>query len=82
MIIKVLRNNKTKSACANSVNIFNTHALLLYLHSRLVDICRQGSTYSVNAVAMVKNRIAAPTDQVCTSLNDPYQVCVFRQVCM
>ena len=31
-------------------------------------ICPQGSTYPMNAVAMVKNRITTPTDHVCMKL--------------
>jgi hypothetical protein len=35
------------------------------------DICPHGSTYPITAVAMVRNRIATPTDQVCMKLYDP-----------
>lgn len=35
------------------------------------DICPQGSTYPRKAVAMVRNRIITPTDQVCIYKNDP-----------
>jgi hypothetical protein len=32
------------------------------------DICPQGSTYPMNAVAMVKNKMTTPTDHVCIKL--------------
>jgi len=35
------------------------------------DICPQGNTYPMNAVAIVKNKIATPTDHVCIKLYDP-----------
>jgi hypothetical protein len=35
------------------------------------DICPQRSTYPINAVAIVKNRIATSTDHVCIKLYDP-----------
>jgi len=35
------------------------------------DICPHGSTYPINAVAMVRNRITTPTDHVCVKLYDP-----------
>ena len=34
------------------------------------DICPHGSTYPMNTVAVVRNRIATPTDHVCTRLYD------------
>jgi hypothetical protein len=35
------------------------------------DICPYCSTYPINAVSMVRDRIAAPTDYVCMKLYDP-----------
>jgi hypothetical protein len=35
------------------------------------DICPHGSTYPINAVAVVRNRITTPTDHVCIKLYDP-----------
>ena len=35
------------------------------------DICPHGRTYLIKAVAMVRNRIATPTDHVCMKLYDP-----------
>jgi hypothetical protein len=32
------------------------------------DICPQGSTLPMNAVALVRNRIDTPTDHVCMKL--------------
>jgi hypothetical protein len=34
-------------------------------------ICPHGNTYPMNAVGMVKNRIATPTVHVCIKLYDP-----------
>ena len=42
-------------------------------------ICPHGRTFPMGAVAMVRNRITAPTDHVCTKLCDPWYV--FRPVC-
>jgi hypothetical protein len=35
------------------------------------DICPHGSTYPMNTVAMVGNRITTDTNHVCTRLFDP-----------
>jgi hypothetical protein len=35
------------------------------------DICPHARAYPMNAVAMVRNRITTPADQVCIKLNDP-----------
>lgn len=35
------------------------------------DICPHGSTYPRKAVAITKNKIITPTDQVCRYRNDP-----------
>jgi hypothetical protein len=35
------------------------------------NICPHGNTYPRNAVAIVRNRIANPTDHVCINLYDP-----------
>jgi hypothetical protein len=42
--------------------------VLLPVH---LDICPHGSTYPINAVAMVRNRITTPRDHVCIKLYDP-----------
>jgi len=34
------------------------------------DICPHGSTYPMNTVAVVRNRITTPTDHVCTRSYD------------
>jgi len=34
------------------------------------NICPQGRTYPINAVAMVKNRITTPIDHACMKLYD------------
>ena len=43
------------------------------------DICPRGSTYPMNVVAMVWNRITTPTDHVYTKLCDSQYS--FRPVC-
>jgi len=35
------------------------------------DICPQGNTYPINAVGIVRNKIATPIDHVCMKLYDP-----------
>ena len=65
---------------ANPPQIHWTNSVPMYgiAENRLVitvapqnDICPHGRTYPRNAVAITKNKIITPTDQVCRYRKDP-----------